>query len=95
MKTISLVMMVKNESAIIRRCLDSVKGVIDYWVICDTGSTDGTKEIRKGVPEGNPGVLHEVPWVDLVITVLSLSSGPRAAPTINWFGRRHDRERSQ
>ena len=38
-------MIVKNESAVIKRCLDSVKEIIDYWVIIDTGSTDDTKEI--------------------------------------------------
>jgi hypothetical protein len=39
MKTICLVMIVKNEAAIIRRCLESVKSIIHDWVICDTGST--------------------------------------------------------
>jgi len=46
-KTITLVMIVKNESNVITRCLDSVKDYIDYWVICDTGSTDGTQKIIK------------------------------------------------
>lgn len=36
-------MIVKNESHVIKRCLDSVKDFIDYWVIVDTGSTDDTK----------------------------------------------------
>ena len=40
-----LTMMVKNEAHIIKRCLESVVDIIDYWVICDTGSTDGTQEI--------------------------------------------------
>ena len=43
-KTITLVMIVKNESETITRCFDSVKDHIDYWVICDTGSTDGTQK---------------------------------------------------
>jgi hypothetical protein len=30
--TICLVMIVKNESAVIRRCLDSVAKYINYWV---------------------------------------------------------------
>ena len=38
-------MIVKNESKIITRLLDSVIGIIDHYVICDTGSTDATKEI--------------------------------------------------
>ena len=47
MKTLCLNMIVKNESKIITRCLDSVKDYIDYFVICDTGSTDGTQDIIK------------------------------------------------
>ena len=35
-------MIVKNESKIIKRCLDSVKPLIDYVFIVDTGSDDDT-----------------------------------------------------
>lgn len=45
MTTLILIMIVKNESAIIERCLDSIKDYIDYIVISDTGSTDNTVEI--------------------------------------------------
>jgi tetratricopeptide (TPR) repeat protein len=38
-------MIVKNESKIIRRLLESVLPYIDYYCICDTGSTDDTCEI--------------------------------------------------
>ena len=44
-KTVCLNMIVRNESSVIQRCLDSVKGFIDYWVIVDTGSIDGTQKI--------------------------------------------------
>jgi glycosyltransferase involved in cell wall biosynthesis len=64
MKTICLVMIVKNEAAIIRRCLESVKPIIRYWVICDTGSTDDTPEIIRETLSGIPGTLHRVAWVD-------------------------------
>lgn len=47
MVTFSLCMIVKNEERVLRRCLDSVKAVIDEFVIVDTGSTDGTKAIIK------------------------------------------------
>lgn len=47
MVTFSLCMIVKNEEKVLRRCLDSVKAVIDEFVIVDTGSTDGTKAIIK------------------------------------------------
>jgi glycosyltransferase involved in cell wall biosynthesis len=61
-KRICLNMIVKNESAVIERCLASLRDHIDAWVIVDTGSTDDTKEkIRKSL-EGIPGALHERPW---------------------------------
>ena len=44
-QSICLNMIVKNESAIIRRLFDSVLPIIDTYCICDTGSTDNTKEI--------------------------------------------------
>jgi tetratricopeptide (TPR) repeat protein len=43
--TICLNMIVKNESQIITRLLESVYSIIDTFVICDTGSTDNTIEI--------------------------------------------------
>lgn len=61
-KTICLNMIVKNESKVITRCLQSVKPLIDYWVIVDTGSTDGTQTIIKNFMKGIPGELHEQPW---------------------------------
>lgn len=45
MKTISLCMIVKNESKVLRRCLDSVAHLMDEIIIVDTGSTDNTKNI--------------------------------------------------
>jgi len=45
-KTISAVLIVKNEEAMLARCLESVKDA-DEIIICDTGSTDNTIEIAK------------------------------------------------
>tara|TARA_B100000287_G_C20630616_1_gene779670 strand:+ start:417 stop:1580 length:1164 start_codon:yes stop_codon:yes gene_type:complete len=59
-----LTMIVKNESKIIKRCLDSVKDYIDYWVIVDTGSTDDTKSIIKKELSSIPGELHESEFVN-------------------------------
>ena len=73
-KTICLNMIVKNESKVIQRCLESVKGTIDYWVIVDTGSTDGTQQLIKECLKDIPGELHERPWVDLSITGMRRSS---------------------
>lgn len=43
--TISLCMIVKNEERVLRRCLDSIKDLMDEIIIVDTGSDDRTKEI--------------------------------------------------
>lgn len=63
---ICLNMIVKNESAVITRCLDSVKDLIDYWVISDTGSTDGTQQIIRDyfAQHHIAGELFEHKWQD-------------------------------
>lgn len=45
MISISLCMIVKNEEAVIGRCLDSIRGIADEINIVDTGSVDQTKDI--------------------------------------------------
>lgn len=61
---ICLNMIVKNEKDVIARCLASTLNIIDYWIIVDTGSTDGTQDIIKNfMKEKNvPGELYERPW---------------------------------
>jgi len=65
MPKLCLSMIVKNETHIIKECLDSISKHINYWVIVDTGSTDGTQELIKQyfAEKGIPGELHERPWV--------------------------------
>jgi hypothetical protein len=57
-------MIVKNESAIIERCLRAASGHFDSWVIVDTGSDDGTCERIETILAGVPGQLEHRPWVD-------------------------------
>jgi len=67
-KTICLNMIVKNESKIIRDTLQKLYAKIkfDYWVICDTGSTDNTIEvICEYFKEMNiPGEIVQHEWKD-------------------------------
>ena len=60
MVTISLCMIVKNEEKVLRRCLDSVKDLMDEIIIVDTGSTDRTKQIAKEYTEQ----IYDFQWTD-------------------------------
>jgi hypothetical protein len=66
MTAVSLCMIVKNEAAIIKACLDSARPLIDHVLIVDTGSTDGTQQaIREWLAAtGLPGDVVDVPWRD-------------------------------
>ena len=56
--------MVKNESAIIKRCLEAVEPVVDAFCILDTGSTDTTVEIAEEFLETRIGCVTKEPWRD-------------------------------
>ena len=63
-RSLGISMIVKNEVNIIERCLSSIVKYLDYWVIHDTGSTDGTQEkiIEFFRKHQIPGELHYMPW---------------------------------
>jgi tetratricopeptide (TPR) repeat protein len=56
---------VRDEAHAIGRCLGSLVGQIDYWVVVDTGSEDDTPEIIASFfgRHGVPGELHRQAWV--------------------------------
>lgn len=61
---ICLSTMVANESKVILRMLESCYQYIDYWIIQDNGSTDGTQDIITNFlnEKGIPGFLYEINW---------------------------------
>ena len=64
--TICLNMIVKNESKVILRLLQSVLPIIDAYCICDTGSTDDTVEIIYNffLEKNIPGKIIHEPFKD-------------------------------
>ena len=58
--TVSLCMIVRDEEAVLERCLESVRDAVDEIIIVDTGSTDGTKDIGRKYT----GKIYDLPWQD-------------------------------
>ena len=57
---VTLSMIVRDEEAVLARCLDSAEGLADEIVIVDTGSCDGTPEIARKYTEH----VYFEPWKD-------------------------------
>ena len=62
--SVTLCMIVKDESHVIKRCLESMLPYIDRYDITDTGSSDGTPEIIKEFMDehGVPGEVYLSDW---------------------------------
>lgn len=60
--SICLNMIVRDEAAVIERCLASVRPFINHWVIVDTGSVDDTPQRIRAALADLPGTLHHRPW---------------------------------
>ena len=57
-------MIVRNEAAVIERCIGSMLPHIQCWAIVDTGSEDATQALIRRLLGELPGELIERPWVD-------------------------------
>lgn len=88
---VCLVMIVKNESAVIERCLNSVLPHVAAWCIADTGSTDDTKAriaavaAAHGKAAPDVGKIVDAPWVDFGTNRTAALAAARAhAPFCAW-----------
>lgn len=63
-KTIGLCMIVRNEAHVIERSLNSVRPLVDFVLVEDTGSSDDTQQLIKDwlKRENLPGAVYHEPW---------------------------------
>lgn len=66
MPKIGICMIVKNESKVVVRCLESVKNFASFVCVEDTGSTDGTQDLIRNWLKDNQiaGEVYDRPWVN-------------------------------
>jgi len=56
--SVSCCMIVKDAEGTLHRCLKSVRPWVEELIVCDTGSTDSTREIARQYAD----VMKEIPW---------------------------------
>lgn len=66
-KALGLVMIVKNEVATINKTLASMRDMIDYWTLVDTGSTDGTQVMSYSISLQHALILLSVDKPDSIL----------------------------
>jgi len=87
-KTLCLSMIVRNESKIICRLLDSLKNIIDMISITDTGSTDNTEELilNWGKEHNIPTVVHHQPFINFAKSrTNSLKNSVKSFPNADYY----------
>ena len=78
---LSLCMIVRNEEASLKRCLESVKDAVDEIIILDTGSTDATREIARRYTEH----VYDYVWRDDFAHARNASFARSSKPFILWM----------
>ncbi len=62
--TVCLTMIVRDEAETLPKTLPSYMGLIDTWVILDTGSRDDTQDVARALLSSVPGTLIDIDWKD-------------------------------
>lgn len=81
MISLSLCMIVKNEEAVIGRCLECVKTTADEIIIIDTGSTDATEAIVKKYTDK----VYHFPWIDDFAAARNFSFSKATKDYVMWL----------
>lgn len=81
MVSISLCMIVKDEESVLKRCLKSIKDIVDEIIIVDTGSKDRTKEIAKEFTNK----IYDYEWVDNFSNARNFSFSKATKEYILWL----------
>lgn len=81
MISISLCMIVKNEQAVIGRCLDCVKDIVDEIIIVDTGSNDLTKSIANEYTDK----IYDFEWIENFSVARNFSFSKSTKDYIMWL----------
>lgn len=79
--TLSVCMIVKNESALLGQCLQSVKDAADEIVVVDTGSSDSTVDIAKSFG----AIVVEVQWQNDFAWARNISLQQASCQWILWL----------
>jgi glycosyltransferase involved in cell wall biosynthesis len=78
---LSLAMIARDEEAVLSRCLESVRDVVDEIIIADTGSADKTKEIARRFTDK----VYDFVWCDDFSAARNFAFGKASGDFIMWL----------
>jgi len=81
MGSLSLCMIVKNESSVLKRCLDSVCDLADEIIIVDTGSSDDSTAIAKQFTDK----IYSFKWIDDFAKARNYSFSKASKDFVMWL----------